>query len=64
MFGFSDVVARIFNAVVENGRVQGDGEGGFNPESVETEVEFEARERGYENSDEIGEAARDMVRQR
>ena len=65
MFGFSqeveNVAAQILQYVTENGRVMAD-ESGPICDSVEFEVSFEAAARGYENSDEIGRAARDMVR--
>ena len=53
-----NVAAQIAQSVVENGRVQGEGDDWL--ESLEVEVEFEAREQGYENSDEI---AREAVSQ-
>jgi hypothetical protein len=51
----------ILRFVVENGRVQADGDG-FNLASLEVEVEFEARERGL--SDEQVKAAIEFARSR
>ena len=51
----------ILRFVVENGRVQVDGDG-FNLASLEVEVEFEARERGL--SDEQVKAAIEFARSR
>jgi hypothetical protein len=51
----------ILRFVVENGRVQADDDG-FNLASLETEVEFEARERGW--SDEQVKAAVEFARSR
>lgn len=46
--------------VIDNGRVQGQGEEWT--ESLRIEVEFEASERGHENSEEIAEAAVKLYR--
>lgn len=46
------LAAEIMQAVIEDGRVQGE-----NPESLRVEVEFEARDRGRENSEEIADMA-------
>lgn len=50
-----EVAAEIAQFVVENGRVQGEGEEWL--ESLRTEVEFECSERGLEDCDEIAEVA-------
>ena len=47
--------AQIALHVIENGRVVGEGDEWL--ESLEIEVEFEARDRGLENSDEIAQQA-------
>jgi hypothetical protein len=46
------LAAEIMQFVVENGRVEGE-----DAESLRIEVEFEARERGHENSDEVADMA-------
>lgn len=48
----ASLAAEIMQLVIENGRVDGE-----NPDSLRVEVEFEARERGHENSDEIADMA-------
>lgn len=50
-----DTALEIANYVVENGRVEGDGDEWI--ESLRVEVEFEADERGLENSTELAELA-------
>jgi hypothetical protein len=49
--------AEISRFVLENGRVESDGEGNLNLESLRTEVEFECSERNLPDCDEIAEAA-------
>lgn len=43
--------ADILSTVVENGRVIGNGDGSFDAASLETEIEFEASERGMSAED-------------
>ena len=49
--------AEIAQFVIENGRVESDGNGSFNTESLRVEVEFECNERGLSDCTEIAEAA-------
>lgn len=38
----------ILNTVIDNGRVETDGRGGWDKDSLEVEVRFEANERGID----------------
>lgn len=49
--------AEIAKFVVENGRVESDGDGNLNQESLRGEVEFECEERGLEDCAEIADLA-------
>lgn len=51
-----EIASKLVRFVIESGRVEGEGE--EYAESLEVEVEFEARERGYGNPDEIAQVAR------
>lgn len=57
-----EIATEIAQDVIENGRVEGDGEGWL--ESLAVEVEFECSERGYDDDDceEITEAAVNLYR--
>lgn len=56
MESLQEIVAKITQEVIENGRVEGS-----NLESLWVEVEFEAREQGYENSEEIADTAKERA---
>ncbi len=49
------IAAKITLSVIENGRVKAG-----NPASFWAEVEWEAQDRGYDNSEEIADCALDM----
>lgn len=51
----ANLAVEIAAFVIENGRVEGDGDDWL--ESLRTEVEFEAMERGLENASELAEIA-------
>lgn len=55
-----EIATEIAQDVIENGRVEGDGEGWL--ESLAVEVEFECSERGYDDCEEIAEAAVNLYR--
>jgi hypothetical protein len=56
-----NTAAQIAQFVVENGRVESDGRGNLNLESLRAEVEFECGERGLPDCTEIAAAAVELV---
>lgn len=56
-----NIAAEITQFVVENGRVEPDGDG-INLESLRIEVEFEASERGLEDCSEIAAVAVELAK--
>lgn len=55
-----EIATEIAKDVIENGRVEGAGEGWL--ESLAVEVKFECSERGHEDCEEIAEAAVNLYR--